>query len=436
MVSALEQMLRPPKRCLHAPRKRRFDRQRLAATAKPVVYPRLDATRASGPPPIVEFFSREGHLLGSKKSLEKLLSEITGIPLSALRGTYLTFFTVAERMSWAAGRQTTRDEDTVYSLLGLFDVYLPAIYGEGPAHAMRRLQSEIEMHPRGSYADQNSDDQPLAGQWVVPFDRNTRFTDRELELARLRSMLFAHDQFTKVAVSGLGGVGKTQLVLELLYRLRENNKQYSAIWIQATTIESLNQGYHALAQRLGIRGAGAEDVNMQELVQKFLSEDSAGHWILVFDNADDIDMWMDEPLSTQPSFKRLIDYVPRSKNGRVIFTTRNRKVAVKLAHQNVIEVGGDDRRDSHTNAAEFPNPQGPRRFPTSRYKSDAHVARPSPASHRASSCLHQREWHHPRRVPDAHRQPRAGCCPTGTAWSAKGWWGAGELASSIRLRIG
>jgi len=289
-------------------------------------------------PPVVEFFSREGHLLGSKESLEKTLSEITGIPVSALRGSHLNFFTINDRMSWAANRQTTREEDTVYSLLGLFDVHIPAIYGEGEAHALRRLQSEIEMHPNGAHADQDSDDQHRASHWIVPFERNARFTDRELELAQLQSTLFANDQFTKAAISGLGGVGKTQLVLELLYRLREKHKHYSAIWIQATTMESLNQGYHAVAQRLGIR-AGGKDANIQELVQNFLSEDNAGHWILVFDNADNINMWIDKPASTEQSSKRLIDYMPRNKNGRVIFTTRDRKAAVKLAHQNVIEVG-------------------------------------------------------------------------------------------------
>lgn len=71
-------------------------------------------------PPVVEFFSREGNPLGSKKSLEKLLSEITGIPVSALRGTQLSFFTITDKMSWAANRQTTREEDAVYSLLGVF----------------------------------------------------------------------------------------------------------------------------------------------------------------------------------------------------------------------------------------------------------------------------------------------------------------------------
>ena len=50
--------------------------------------------------------------------------------------------TILEKMTWAAERQTTRVEDRAYSLLGLFDVYMPLLYGEGE-RAFRRLQLEI-----------------------------------------------------------------------------------------------------------------------------------------------------------------------------------------------------------------------------------------------------------------------------------------------------
>ncbi|CAE7205771.1 hypothetical protein PTNB73_07222 [Pyrenophora teres f. teres] len=289
-------------------------------------------------PPSVEFFSREGKPLGSKKSLEKQLSQITGIPISALRGNPLSYFSIDERMSWRTNRETTREEDKVYSLLGIFDVHMPAIYGEGEHHALRRLQSEIEMHSKNPHFDKTVDLQHPVNQWMVPFERNIRFTDRESELAELQNMLFTNNQFTKTAISGLGGVGKTQLVLEFLYRLREKHEHYSVIWIQATSMESLDQGYHAVARQFGIRDSGGKDADIKKLVQNFLSEDSAGYWVLVFDNADDINMWIDKPKSGTQQSIRLIDYIPRNKNGRVIFTTRDRKVGVKLAHQNVIEV--------------------------------------------------------------------------------------------------
>ncbi len=150
-------------------------------------------------------------------------------------------------------------------------------------------------------------------------------------------MLFNQDQFTKVAVSGLGGVGKTQLVLELLHRLRAKNKKLSAIWVQATTMESLDQGYHIIAQKLGLQASGGDS---KKLVQDFLSEESAGRWVLVFDNADDINMWIDKPQSpgSPESSARLLDYIPKSRYGRVIFTTRDAKAAIKLAEKNVLEL--------------------------------------------------------------------------------------------------
>ncbi len=49
-------------------------------------------------------------------------------------------------------------------------------------------------------------------------------------------------------------------------------------------------------------------------------------------------MWTDKTGSESQPENRLIDYIPRSKTGRVIFTTRDRKVAVRLAQQNVMEV--------------------------------------------------------------------------------------------------
>jgi hypothetical protein len=52
-------------------------------------------------------------------------------------------------MSWAETRQTTREEDMAYSLLGIFDVYMPLIYGEGRENAVGRLREAIDMKEKG-----------------------------------------------------------------------------------------------------------------------------------------------------------------------------------------------------------------------------------------------------------------------------------------------
>ena len=95
-------------------------------------------------PRSVEFFTYENSRLGNKVSLEQQIHEITGIPKSALRGSLLSMFTTDEKFEWARNRQTTREEDWAYSLLGLFEVSMPVIYGEGKVNAVRRLRKEID----------------------------------------------------------------------------------------------------------------------------------------------------------------------------------------------------------------------------------------------------------------------------------------------------
>jgi hypothetical protein len=98
-------------------------------------------------PALVEFFSKEGEQLGSKRSLERHVHEVTGIPIKALRGSPLSDFSVPERILWAEDRDTTHK---AYSLLGIFDVHMPLIYGEGREKAFKRLRGEIDRASRGS----------------------------------------------------------------------------------------------------------------------------------------------------------------------------------------------------------------------------------------------------------------------------------------------
>jgi hypothetical protein len=93
-------------------------------------------------PPSVEFFCSNSNRLGDKKSLEGQLHKITGIPISALQGSPLYEFSFDERISWAQIRETKREEDKAYSLLGIFDISMPVIYGEGKENALRRLNRE------------------------------------------------------------------------------------------------------------------------------------------------------------------------------------------------------------------------------------------------------------------------------------------------------
>jgi hypothetical protein len=102
-------------------------------------------------PGSVEFFSREGKRLGDKRILERQIHEITRIAVPALRGTPLSDFGVDERLSWSENRQTTRKEDEAYSLLGIFDIQMPLLYGEGREKALKRLREEIDKPSKGKH---------------------------------------------------------------------------------------------------------------------------------------------------------------------------------------------------------------------------------------------------------------------------------------------
>ena len=102
------------------------------------------------------FYSGDWDELGTKATLHEPLAKRTGIDASILTGERsLESASVARRMSWACNRQTTRTEDEAYCLMGLFNVNMPMLYGEG-SKAFLRLQEEIM---------KNSDDESIFA-WI------------------------------------------------------------------------------------------------------------------------------------------------------------------------------------------------------------------------------------------------------------------------------
>lgn len=95
-------------------------------------------------------------MFGTRTTLSMPIESISGVPVHDLhsahfgKGSHETVtmdrlgqYSVAQRMNWAAARQTTRPEDRAYSLMGLFNIHMPLLYGEGGPRAFRRLQEEI-----------------------------------------------------------------------------------------------------------------------------------------------------------------------------------------------------------------------------------------------------------------------------------------------------
>lgn len=94
-------------------------------------------------PSEVYFVDEHWNDLGTKRDLQQVVSKCTGIPINILSGDDdLETASIAQRMSWAANRKTQRLEDRAYSLMGIFGINMPLLYGEGE-RAFIRLQEEI-----------------------------------------------------------------------------------------------------------------------------------------------------------------------------------------------------------------------------------------------------------------------------------------------------
>ena len=92
-------------------------------------------------PQMVQFYSKEWIMLGTKADQCQSVSQTTNIPEHILRGGSLYSCSVAQRMSWASRRVTKREEDRAYCLLGIFDINMPLIYGEGKKSFFRLQQA-------------------------------------------------------------------------------------------------------------------------------------------------------------------------------------------------------------------------------------------------------------------------------------------------------
>ncbi|PWY94234.1 HET-domain-containing protein [Aspergillus sclerotioniger CBS 115572] len=117
------------------------------------------------------FYGSGWNFLGTKASLVSLIFVITGIDQQVLQDSTdtkesLRSICISQKMSWAATRRTSRIEDAAYCLLGLFDVHMPVLYGEGRA-AFIRLQEEIM---------RTSDDQTLFAWTYCDIERERPYT--------------------------------------------------------------------------------------------------------------------------------------------------------------------------------------------------------------------------------------------------------------------
>ena len=159
-------------------------------------------------------------------------------------------------------------------------------------------------------------------RWLVPASRNPLFTGRERLLQQMHEAL---QQRQRVAINGLGGIGKTQTAIEYVYRYRDN---YDAVfWVRAEPTEDLFSGYVAIAQALQLPGRDQPDRQaVVALAQHWLN--THDNWLLVVDNADDI--------------KAVRPFLPLQSSGHILLTTRAQAIGDLAQRLEILTMAPDE----------------------------------------------------------------------------------------------
>ncbi|KAH0443549.1 phosphorylase superfamily protein [Colletotrichum camelliae] len=174
---------------------------------------------------------------------------------------------------------------------------------------------------------------------LIPLNENENFVGRVETLKKLRAMLTG-TQRQRVALHGLGGVGKTQTALSLAYWTQENMPGYSVFWLSALSMANFEQSCRDVISSISLPCPQGQ--NPPDVLRNFLSSETSGLWLLIIDNLDD-----ESIVFGDGGINRCLPK-PRDRRSLIIFTTRSRKIARELSNFNVLQIQEMDKDEAKT----------------------------------------------------------------------------------------
>ncbi|KAL8366543.1 hypothetical protein RB595_010413 [Gaeumannomyces hyphopodioides] len=191
------------------------------------------------------------------------------------------------------------------------------------------ITTEIHLPPERS----KTPPQPFA---TIPFSRDPDFVNRGDILDQLRQRCY--QPAGRVALVGLGGIGKSQLAIEFAHRTAEETPNKWIFWIHAGTQARVEEGFRAIADAVKLPGRDQPKADIPQLVCGWLSNERNGRWTIVLDSADDENVFY--AANDGREGKPLASCLPQSRNGSIVVTTRNRDLACRLtgSYKNIINI--------------------------------------------------------------------------------------------------
>ncbi|KAH0552892.1 hypothetical protein GP486_006908, partial [Trichoglossum hirsutum] len=194
--------------------------------------------------------------------------------------------------------------------------------------------------------------------FIIPFPRDSMFVGREDIMANINKSYeqAALQSHIRLALVGLGGVGKSQIAIEYAYRVKDSAPHTSIFWIHASNAARFEQGYREIANKVKIPGRDDPRADMLQLVSEWLSDEKNCQWLIILDNADDDSVFfqLDEGIGQSIQANDIVSgkvplasFLPETPNGSVLVTSRNSTAAMNLVgYDNIIQVKPMDERDA------------------------------------------------------------------------------------------
>ncbi|KAK4246724.1 hypothetical protein C7999DRAFT_41879 [Corynascus novoguineensis] len=171
---------------------------------------------------------------------------------------------------------------------------------------------------------------------LVPYPRNDSFVGRASVLYKLKQLPLKSASQAKVAIYGLG----------------EAYPEISVFWVHASNAQRFCQAYASIAQECRIPGHDDPKIDILTLVKRWLERKDCCRWLMVIDNADDIQLFFGQQGGSKitdisNNKGNLERYLPECRHGTILVTTRNKQAGLKLAKgKHLIEVGKMDEGET------------------------------------------------------------------------------------------
>ena len=203
--------------------------------------------------------------------------------------------------------------------------------------------SDVKLSGSKDFSPQSSISEPL---YLWPSLALEPLTGRkELVSSIQEALVLKRSHQSRLALHGLGGVGKTQIALQLIQWYRLCYPSESIFWIHGGSSDILQQSLTEIALRRQLLARKDAITESLDAVHNFLINEDNGRWLMIVDNADNPDTFFkNSSVSPEISSSRMHEialgtYIPICLHGRIIFTTNNKALGEKLSMRgSVIEI--------------------------------------------------------------------------------------------------